>query len=158
MEDIKTRLSQIAESKGLSIRAFEEVCNLKRGNISNIQPGGAIGSDKLACIFDANPDINPRWLICGIGEMQISEFCEKQNVEKIIAMEAQNELLRDQLSEARRIISEKDKELGRHEAYSQTIAQLRIEIEEAKSAIEELNASKNGSVNQYASTEAQAAL
>ena len=69
MSDIKTRLTQIAESKGYSVRAFEEACKLKRGNISNILSGGAIGSDKLARIFDAFPDINPTWLISGSGEM-----------------------------------------------------------------------------------------
>lgn len=69
MSDIRDRLLKIAEYKGLSIRAFEEQCGLKRGNISNIQPGGAIGSDKLAHIFDTTPEINPIWLITGAGEM-----------------------------------------------------------------------------------------
>lgn len=76
MSDIKSRLVQIAESKGLSVRAFEEACQLKRGNISNILPGGAIGSDKLAKILDAFPDINPRWLIVGVGDMLTTETAQ----------------------------------------------------------------------------------
>lgn len=66
---IKSRLNQIAEHLGLSMRAFEESCGLNRGNISNMLPNGNIGSDKLSKIFDAHQFINPMWLLTGKGEM-----------------------------------------------------------------------------------------
>lgn len=157
MEDIKSRLSQIAESKGLSIRAFEEFCNLKRGNISNILPGGAIGSDKLAKIFDAIPDINPTWLICGVGEMLTTSTPNKHNDEEIITLRAKNEELRDQLSEARGTISKKDKELGKCEAYAETIDQLRADLEQAQATIRELTATKNAATHSHAPTTVPAA-
>ena len=47
METIKDRLISIAKFQDLSIRAFEEKCGLGRGNISNMGPNSAIGSDKL---------------------------------------------------------------------------------------------------------------
>lgn len=66
---MKERLLQIAEYKGLSVRAFELECGLQRGNISNMAKDGAIGSDKLSKIIDANEDINIEWLIRGKGDM-----------------------------------------------------------------------------------------
>jgi len=71
MTDIRSRLVQFIDNLGISIRAFEERCSLKRGNISNIAPGGAIGSDKLAKIFDAFPQLNTHWLITGKGNMLV---------------------------------------------------------------------------------------
>lgn len=47
VENIKQRLYSLAANMGISVRAFEEKCGLGRGNISNIQEGGSIGSDKL---------------------------------------------------------------------------------------------------------------
>lgn len=51
------------------MRRFEEDCGLSRGNLSNMNDNGSIGSDKLSLIFDTHPDINPDWLITGKGEM-----------------------------------------------------------------------------------------
>ncbi len=157
MDDIKTRLSQIAESKGLSIRAFEEFCNLKRGNISNILPGGAIGSDKLAKIFDAIPDINPTWLICGVGDMLTTSTPNKHNDEEIITIKAQNDLLREQLADAQNEIKSQAKELGKCEEHVQTIQQLRADLEHAQNVIEQLTAAKNATTHSLAQSAVQAA-
>lgn len=72
-ETIKDRLKQLAQLKGLSIRAFEETCGLGRGNISNMNQGGSIGSDKLSKILDTFPSIDMHWLLTGRGEMLSSE-------------------------------------------------------------------------------------
>lgn len=111
MNDIKTRLSQIAEIKGLSMRSFEEFCHLKRGNISNILPGGSIGSDKLAKIFDAVPDVNPLWLINGIGEMFTTSPVQTQS-----DTSAQLKILQDINQRQELTIREQAKEIGRLEA------------------------------------------
>lgn len=66
---IKTRLKEIANHFGLSIRSMEEKCGLSRGNISNMAENGTLGADKLAKIFDTFEDINPIWLIAGKGNM-----------------------------------------------------------------------------------------
>lgn len=65
METIKDRLIQIAKAEALSIRAFEERCGLGRGNISNMGPDSAIGSDKVTKILDTFPTINLHWLLTG---------------------------------------------------------------------------------------------
>lgn len=72
-DTIKDRLKQIAQAKSLSIRAFEETCGLGRGNISNMNQEGSIGSDKLSKILDTFPSIDMRWLLTGRGEMLSSE-------------------------------------------------------------------------------------
>lgn len=69
MNKIRERLYKIAEYNGLSMRKFEELCNLKRGNISNMTESGTIGSDKLSKIIDAFSDINIEWLLTGKGDM-----------------------------------------------------------------------------------------
>ena len=73
MEGIRDRLFRIAEYKGLSMRKFEEICNLNRGNISNMTENGTIGSDKLSKIIDAISDVNIEWLRSGRGEMLKSD-------------------------------------------------------------------------------------
>ena len=73
MEGIRDRLFRIAEYKGLSMRKFEEICNLNRGNISNMTENGTIGSDKLSKIIDAISDVNIEWLLSGRGEMLKSD-------------------------------------------------------------------------------------
>ena len=69
MDTIKVRLKHLARFYGMSIRAFEESCGLNRGNISNMNDEGSVGSDKLSKIFDRFKDVNPIWLISGSGEM-----------------------------------------------------------------------------------------
>lgn len=64
-ETIKDRLKQLAQLKGLSIRAFEEACGLGRGNISNMSQDGNIGSDKLSKIIDTFPGVDIYWLLTG---------------------------------------------------------------------------------------------
>lgn len=68
MTTIKERLYKLAENKGLSVRAFEEKCGLGRGNISNMSPNGAIGSDKLTKIIDTFSDVDINWILCGIEQ------------------------------------------------------------------------------------------
>ncbi len=65
VENIKQRLYSLAANMGISVRAFEEKCGLGRGNISNIQEGGSIGSDKLTKIIDTFPDVDIKWLLTG---------------------------------------------------------------------------------------------
>ena len=71
MTTIKERLISIAEFEGLSIRAFEERCGLGRGNISNMGPNSAIGSDKLTKILATFPDIDLNWILTGIEQKPI---------------------------------------------------------------------------------------
>lgn len=118
MSEIKTRLVQIAEIKGFSVRAFEEACQLKRGNISNIVAGGAIGSDKLAKIFDAFPDINPHWLIMGVGD-RFTDQTEAANAPAFLL---------NMISEKDQTIREQAEEIGR---LRQMVDQLTAELQKS---------------------------
>lgn len=69
MNNIRQRLIDIAKYKGVSVRAFEELCGLNRGNISNLAINGNIGSGKLSKIIDAIPEIDSEWLLTGRGKM-----------------------------------------------------------------------------------------
>ncbi len=69
MTGIKQRLVQIADYYNLSMRKFEEECQLSRGNISNMSDNASIGSDKLSKIIVRFSDISLDWLISGNGQM-----------------------------------------------------------------------------------------
>lgn len=84
MTTIKDRIKEIAQYKSLSIRAFEEKCNLGRGNISNMSSEGAIGSDKLAKIIDTFPDVDIYWLLMGEHRKEGSDIKEASVSETII--------------------------------------------------------------------------
>ena len=76
MDTIKNRLKRLAQTKGLSMRSFEEACGLGRGNISNMSQEGGIGSDKLTKIIDAFPMVDLYWLLTGEGDMLKSDKYE----------------------------------------------------------------------------------
>lgn len=84
MSTIKERLYKLAESYNLSVRAFEEKCNLGRGNISNMSHNGAIGSDKLSKIFDAFPDIDINWILTGNSTSTIHEPSRNTQTDSLI--------------------------------------------------------------------------
>lgn len=64
---LKDRIKQVATYYGCSIRKFEEICHLGRGNVSNMSE--VLGSDKVAKIIDAYPEVSCDWLLTGRGEM-----------------------------------------------------------------------------------------
>ena len=76
MDTIKNRLKRLAQTEGLSMRAFEETCGLGRGNISNMSQEGGIGSDKLTKIIDTFPMVDLYWLLTGEGDMLKSDKYE----------------------------------------------------------------------------------
>ena len=79
MEQLRSRIEEIAKYKEVSIRQMESVCQLKRGNLSNISKEGTIGLDKASKIIDAFPDISPDWLISGKGSMLREDYKTKQS-------------------------------------------------------------------------------
>ena len=96
MSTIKERLYETAVNKGLSVGAFEEVCGLGRGNISNMKENGAIGSDKLAKIVDAYPDLDIVWLLTGKASPFSPTYSVPSTYEEAIG---ENRLLKSMLKE-----------------------------------------------------------
>ena len=74
MEQLRNRIEEIAKYKQVSIRQMEVICQLKRGNLSNISKDGTIGLDKASKIIDTFPDVSPDWLISGKGPMLRNDF------------------------------------------------------------------------------------
>jgi len=69
MHNIKERIIMSANYYNLSVRKFEEKCQLNRGVLGNMSEKSTLGSDKLASIFDICKEINPEWLVTGKGNM-----------------------------------------------------------------------------------------
>ena len=65
--DIKERIKQFAESKGIPVYKFEQEAGLSNGYVNSIRRG--IGNEKLLLILRAFPEINRDWLLFGEGEM-----------------------------------------------------------------------------------------
>lgn len=77
---LKSRIKQVAAHYGYSTRKFEEICQLGRGNISNMNEDGALGSDKLSKIIDALPEVSCEWLLTGRGSMVKEPETQRSNV------------------------------------------------------------------------------
>lgn len=65
--DVKQRILDFIKYKGISIKRFEEICQLSNGYISSMRKG--FGSDKLNNVLNSFPDLNRDWLLYGEGEM-----------------------------------------------------------------------------------------
>lgn len=64
------RLKQFIEYKGISVRKFEQNCDIKISTIQTaITKNTAIGSDKLIKIAENFRDLNMNWLFLGVGSM-----------------------------------------------------------------------------------------
>jgi phage repressor protein C with HTH and peptisase S24 domain len=60
------RIRQFIQHKGLSMREFSKVVGVSHSLISKTN---AIGSDKLESILSSYPELSPKWLLTGQGEM-----------------------------------------------------------------------------------------
>ncbi len=68
---VKERIIEFIYSKGMSIKRFEERCNLSNGYISSMRKG--FGAEKLENVLNEFPELNREWLLFGEGEMIKSE-------------------------------------------------------------------------------------
>ena len=85
MEKISDRISQIANIKGISIRALEQRIGCSNGVLSKcILKGTDIGSVWVSKILEILPDINAKWLLTGEGEMMnrtiLPNFSREENL------------------------------------------------------------------------------
>jgi len=65
-----TRIKKYIDYKGVSISAFEKSIGMSNASFGkSLKTGGSIGGDKLEKILSIYPDINPEWLLTGIGSM-----------------------------------------------------------------------------------------
>lgn len=64
---IKERIYTFIKYKDISVKKFEELCDLSNGYISSMRKG--FGTDKLNNVLRLFPELNREWLIYGEGEM-----------------------------------------------------------------------------------------
>jgi transcriptional regulator with XRE-family HTH domain len=69
MATIINRLLQYIDSQTISGREFERKTGLTNGTIGKLRKGVVLGADKLEKICVIFPDINPIWLMTGVGNM-----------------------------------------------------------------------------------------
>lgn len=68
--DIKERTYEFIRYKGLTVKSFEEKCDLSNGYVSSMRKG--FGKDKLNNVLKEFPELNRDWLLYGEGEMLVT--------------------------------------------------------------------------------------
>lgn len=64
---VKQRIYAFIKYKSISVKKFEELCELSNGYISSMRKG--FGTDKLNNVLNVFPELNREWLLYGEGEM-----------------------------------------------------------------------------------------
>lgn len=68
MEDnVKSRTQKFVQYKRLTMKEFEQMCNLSTGYVTSMRKG--YGPEKLNNVLRSFPDLNREWLLFGEGEM-----------------------------------------------------------------------------------------
>lgn len=76
---IKERILQIAETKGIAKQKFCESLGLSYSAFKGKNKKSPLNSDSIETLLTMYSDVNPEWLLTGIGEMFKIKHCEKNN-------------------------------------------------------------------------------
>lgn len=77
---VSERVGQYIAKKGVSYYAFENSIGASRGSISKaVKEGKSIGSQVLETILSVYTDMNPIWLLTGVGEIFVANVEILQN-------------------------------------------------------------------------------
>lgn len=122
---VKQRVMEFIRYKRIPIAKFENLCGLSCGYIRNMRKG--FGVEKLNNITKMFPELNPKWLLYGEGEMLVSETPTEEKFEEISpVVPAVNECLDCRILQVR--LEEKQA----------TIDSLREQLDQAQDANREL--------------------
>ena len=116
MSDIKVKITESASYYGLSMRKFEEKCQLNRGCLSNMEENSTIGLDKLASILDNCKELSLEWLLTGNGKMLTNsskiegecKLCDEKDKhlktkdKLILKIKQENETLKTEINEMKK--------------------------------------------------------
>lgn len=67
MSTVKDRTMLFIKFKGITMKTFEQRCDLSSGYVTSMRKG--FGSEKLNNVLMAYPELNREWLLYGEGEM-----------------------------------------------------------------------------------------
>lgn len=85
------RIKEFLQNKGLSIRKFEQSIGASNGAIGRaMSKKSDINSAWLSKIIETYPEINPEWLLSGVGNMLKNEYCLSHENENSILENNQN--------------------------------------------------------------------
>lgn len=116
-KDIIKRLNYFIEYKNITIWALEKKSGITKNSINNaIVNESRVGVDKIANIIANFPELSPKWLLTGVGEMiekgdssekniQIAQNINGNNHQSISDCEKENKHLRELLAEKERTIN-----------------------------------------------------
>lgn len=65
--EVKDRVYIFIEYKKISVKKFEEQCDLSNGYVASMRKG--FGREKLENVLKVFPELNRQWLLFGEGEM-----------------------------------------------------------------------------------------
>lgn len=75
MNTVKDRTLEFIKFKGLTMKSFEQRCDLSTGYVTSMRKG--YGSEKLNNVLTAFPELNREWLLYGEGDMLSSSSSAK---------------------------------------------------------------------------------
>ena len=124
------RLKEYIDYKKIRVSVFEKSVGMSNASlVKPMRSGGTIGADKLENIFRVYPDLNPTWLITGVGEMLVkpkgrkiyqeagmASVLEESTVEykkKIAVLEKTIEGLNREVQEKEGRLREKDTQISK---------------------------------------------
>lgn len=77
MSTVKDRTIKFIKFKGITMKTFEQKCDLSTGYVTSMRKG--YGVDKLNNVLTAYPDLNREWLLYGEGEMLKPNISQNAN-------------------------------------------------------------------------------
>ncbi len=126
MSDTVKRIKKYIDFKGVNTRRFEESIGFSNGAFaSQYKHNRSIGVDKVEKILQVYPDLNPVWLLTGVGNMLLPGSYDNNDESRnyslsepgspyengndykdkyIRALETENELLRQDVRQKQEII------------------------------------------------------
>lgn len=119
--NIKERILQIAEFKGISKEKFTENLNQKYANYKGISKKSSPSSDVLVEILSKYPEINLEWLLTGKGEMLKNEVKKPTEADSELSV-TQKELIETQRKLIEKL-EEENKELKQNKSRTSEISQ-----------------------------------
>lgn len=131
--DIKNRTLTFISSKKLSVKQFEELCDLSNGYVSSMRKG--FGTQKLENVLNQFPELNREWLLFGEGEMLKDSSGKAKSTqveyEKLPSGSSMIEFLMDQNRSLERIVHDQNDII---KTQLQRITDLEAELDRAKNA------------------------
>lgn len=92
--EIKDRINVFRESKSLSVQAFEKEIGASNGSWGK---ANTLSEDVLIKIIIKFPELNPNWLLRGIGGMLSGQDDRNSSINEIEALKEENATLKKEL-------------------------------------------------------------